>query len=294
MKAIKKRFRGLALESWNRIKLSIKLRNVEQRNPILVYQMGKVGSSTIIETLKQLDLNVPILHLHTLDPNELKRAIRKQRQSSSHFLPSHLLTSKILISKMQRDIFPCRVITLTREPIARAISFVFEDWHKKISDALTSDGTFENEQVVSAITRILSEKNGHSDPGIWFHNELNENLNVDVFSVPYDLEKGFRIISRDSVSVLIIRVEDLNRSLVSALIEYLELENEDFQIRQKNIGKKKWYANSLSNLKTSFTISVSTANRILSSEYVEHFYAREKSSLMKKWTTTATFDFEKT
>ena len=42
-------------------------------NPILVYQMGKVASTSIYESLKLLRIGVPIYHIHLLNPTTIKR-----------------------------------------------------------------------------------------------------------------------------------------------------------------------------------------------------------------------------
>ena len=61
--------RDYAREGWDRLRLGWNLRGIEHRNPILVYQMGKVGSSTVVQVLESLRLPSPVLHLHT--PNDI-------------------------------------------------------------------------------------------------------------------------------------------------------------------------------------------------------------------------------
>ncbi|ARA94416.1 hypothetical protein AWN76_015485 [Rhodothermaceae bacterium RA] len=68
-------------ESVERLRLRFALHDVERRSPILVYQMGKVGSSTVTRTLAMLGLSEPVLHLHTLNPETLRRAVERQRAS---------------------------------------------------------------------------------------------------------------------------------------------------------------------------------------------------------------------
>src|SRR5690606_26189379 len=92
------------------------LRSVERRHPILVHQMGKDGSSTVVETLKNLELGVPIVHTHTLRASTLKKAIQKERTSGTQRISGHLIASSILIPKLENGLFPSTVITLTREP----------------------------------------------------------------------------------------------------------------------------------------------------------------------------------
>jgi hypothetical protein len=42
--------------------------------PLIVYSMGKVGSTSILESLKDLRLEVPIYHAHWLTKESLNRA----------------------------------------------------------------------------------------------------------------------------------------------------------------------------------------------------------------------------
>lgn len=103
---------------------------LEHKNPIIIYQMGKVGSSTVKATLKAMNLPFPIFHVHTLNEDHLHHAWKRVRRSINPYAPQHLIVSSLLIKKIQRHKFPCRFVTLSRAPIERAISFVFED-HKK-------------------------------------------------------------------------------------------------------------------------------------------------------------------
>src|SRR5438874_10832030 len=65
------------------------------RAPIIVYQMGKVGSRSVYESLKKLELDVPVYHCHVLNnlekveqgvrqlltaPEESLRAVREGQQ----------------------------------------------------------------------------------------------------------------------------------------------------------------------------------------------------------------------
>ncbi len=70
---IRHRLRGYAKEAYHRLAIARRLQGVKQREPILVYQMGKVGSSTVVQTLEALGLPNPVLHVHTLDTVHLQR-----------------------------------------------------------------------------------------------------------------------------------------------------------------------------------------------------------------------------
>ena len=279
-----RRMRGYYKEFTNRVAQNIRLRDVEKKEPILIYQMGKVGSSTIAHTLEQLQLDSPILHIHTLSESHLNHAIQRQRSTSSRYLHKHLLVSSILVDKLKQGVFPCKVITVTREPVSHAISFVFEDMKKQAPEAIVGDQKVDVDVIKRTLDKLFSEKNGVSNPGIWFDNELKECLGIDVFSVPYDHEQGFSIIEGDNISVLVIRMEDINKALMPALSTFLEMELSHISMKRANIGSKKWYANDIKLVKDTYRMKNEFAAALFETQYFEHFYPTEKSSLMEAWT----------
>jgi len=280
---LKAALRGWVLEKRHGLQLAWTLRRVRKQNPILVYQMGKVGSRTVVEALRSLSLDAPVIHLHTLNPEALARAIRKERHSPSPHLPRHLVASQMLIQKMREGGFPCRVITLTREPIGRAVSFAFEDWRKKAPDALSDGGELDTSQMATAVVEMLSDENGHSNPGLWFESELKECLGIDVFSTPYQFDQGFTILPDNDTPALVIRLEDLDRSLRPALASFLNVPSNAIKMHQTNVGSEKWYAESLRQVKQSFTLPELLVQRILGTKYVDHFYPAEKNRLYQRW-----------
>lgn len=267
----------------HRVHLRMQLRDIERRVPILVYQMGKVGSSTVVRTLKQLGLDTPILHIHTLNARTLERAIQKERSSSKAYLPEHLIASSLLVNRLKRDLFPCKVITLTREPIGRAISFAFEDWKKKARDAWKTDGTLDATAMQAAVDRMLEGQNGHADPARWFDQELKAVFGIDVFAVPYDFKRGYVLLAHKEVSVLVLRMEDLDRALPDALEAFLETSPSSIVVRRANLGKESWYAETLQAVKERYHLSEAIAERVLNTRYMKHFYAREREALRARW-----------
>ena len=154
------------------------LKGIEGRNPVLVYQMGKVGSSTVTQALARIEGLGPVIQLHTLSESGVARAIAKTRASGRRRLDRHLLVSKAL---SKRAPFPCRIITMTREPIARAISLVFQDRQRRMPEAIRSDGTVDPLLAERAVSGLLASGVGLADPTGWFDNELRDVFGIDVF-----------------------------------------------------------------------------------------------------------------
>ena len=272
-------------EAYLRVHHSVTLRHVEEQEPIIVFQMGKVGSSTVLETLHGLDLPNPVLHVHTLAPDHLAHAVRRQRQSPRPFLHEHLIVSALLVAKRQHKRFPCRLITLTREPISRAISFVFEDAVKQMPEARLPDGSYDLEHVQTVVQELLATKNGVADPTEWFDRELKGQFGVDVFAQPFDAERGFAILEGTDCSVLLLRMEDLNRVLPEALGTFLGMDTDTIQIQQANVGKHKDYASDLSAVKQQLLLPEELLDKVLATRYVDHFYPEERLRLRARWSS---------
>jgi hypothetical protein len=55
--------------------------------PVLVYQMAKVGSTTVVRSLQQADPERVVLHVHFLSPEMLRGAGARHVQSKGYFGP---------------------------------------------------------------------------------------------------------------------------------------------------------------------------------------------------------------
>ena len=274
--------RNLVKELTGWISQYYQLYRIERKNPVIVYQMGKVGSSSVVSTLRQSKMRRPIIQVHTLNEEILKNAVKKHRDLHGSHLPLHLITSSILVKKLKKFDLPCQIITLTREPISRAVSFAFEDWRKKVSPQLHAS-EIDSDVMSDVVEKMLTDDNGHSDPSHWFRQELQTVFGVDLFSQPYDFENGFSIIDDNRYKTLIIRLEDLDRSLSDGLSAFFKKELDIPHLKKSNIGKDKWYSDTLYSVKNSFKISEPLAKKIFSTQYFNHFYMNDLSHIKERW-----------
>ena len=275
-------FRGVFKELTKWCFWCIKLRSIDKQNPILIYQMGKVGSRTVYTTLKESNTKIPILHIHTLNEDIWRNTVKHTRRSPKFYLPEHLIVSWFLMRKLKKGIFPCRIITLTREPIGRAISFLFQDLNKKAYRFIHLSSEKKLPYLQLKLTEMLMENNGHSNPGEWFEKELKVCFNIDVFEKEYNFEKGFQIIDHVNTPVLIMRMEDINFALNSALSNFLT-KGVWTSVKQANISNDKWYAEWINRLKSQYKLTPQQAQSIFSTYYFNHFYASFQNSLENRW-----------
>ncbi len=259
-----------------------RLYRIENKKPIIIYQMGKVGSSSIASTLKASDINRPVLHVHTLNNDTHQRAIAKTKAAKMNHLPEHLIVSGMLISKFEKNRFPCNLITLTREPVSRAISFAFEDWQKKVP-INTNPGELDFQVMEDVINNMLKETNGHSDPTLWFNSELKSVFNIDVFEHPYDFKKGYTILDNESHPLLVMRLEDIQKAIPEALQLFISKKVSKTDIQKANLGKNKWYASLIKQVKEAYTLPHGIAEQIFNTTYFQHFYKPDQDKIRSQW-----------
>jgi hypothetical protein len=275
--------RGWGKEAIHRVQKQFSLRGIESRTPTFVYQMGKVGSSTVVRTLERLREPSPVVHVHSLNSSKVREDVEALRESLG-YLREHVITSLTLVRKqLDWRRFPCKVITLTREPVGRAVSFAFQDWKRQLPEVSSLD-ELRSEQMVELVMEKLKPGSPHANPKKWFEGELKSVFGVNVLTTPYDFEQGYVVIRSGPVDVLVIRMEDLNRSLQAGLAELYDLDHQDIRMRNANVGSAKKYADLLSQVKEQLTLPPSVSERVFTTDYAMHFYGPDLDRLRDKWT----------
>jgi len=207
-------------------------KNHSIRNPILVYQMGKVASTSIYESLKLLNIEVPIYHVHLLHPS----TIRGQKNYIKNTFPEEIgrnidiyfpvLQHNEILSKLigkylkKRKMF---VISLMRDPIARNISTFFQALNRRVPNYAQKikDQTMSVEMLIS----LFFEKVDHDFPLRWFDSDMKPVLGIDVFTQNFSKSKGYGIYKEGCVDLLLLKSESLSECIQKALEEFLGIKN---------------------------------------------------------------------
>jgi hypothetical protein len=261
--------------------LNIKMGFNEQ--PILVYQMAKVGSTSVYKTLKSLRLSNPIFFVHSLSQEVLDKTA-----NSYQYPPLHLVHGRIIrhhLDHHKHKVFKWKVITLVRDPIARQASLLFQTADRIFSKDLDQEGRFKDPEKIMSIfrDRLLNYDESSDFACNWFDRELKQNLGIDVFAFPFDKEKGYSIFENHSSEVLVLRCENLGSSMINALKLFLNIKY-DIQIIQGNIGLQKNYSTQYGNFLTKLRLPKDLCELIYTSNYVQYFYSQEMiQDLIKKW-----------
>lgn len=65
----------------------------------------------------------------------------------------------------------------------------------------------------------------------WFDRQIKEPLGIDVYAAEFPKDRGYKMNEKDNIRLLVIRVEDLNGCVGSALREFLRIPVFGMQIR---------------------------------------------------------------
>lgn len=253
--------------------------------PIILYQMGKVGSTSLYKLLQGAGFSGPIYRINFLSDEGIREAEEFHGSLGNVIEPVHLQRSRELRRKMDR--LPDRrwnVVTLVREPISRDISQFFhymQMFHPRLVDASS------NVDKGRAL-RALAMKFKHFDESVnytctWFGKEFRKSLNIDVYSYPFDHRKGYTIILGRQARILTVRLEDLDRCINDAMGEFLG-ESLHFPIVQANRRSEQKYGPVYEKVLQELQLERTVCERIYSTQYAAHFYtASERRRLIERW-----------
>ena len=269
-------------------RLLAKPKPIPHWDPIIVYQMGKVGSASIqhslMATFKTMGVKVPVHHIHNL--NNLEAMETAILQSNIRHNPEDTLMGIRLGLELKKQMNEnpnkqWNLISLVRDPVARNISDFFHGLQEIIPDCerLYEAGLLSIEEVQDA---FLTKFDHHITPKVWFDTQMKTVFKIDVYARPFPSQKGFEIYRDGSnARLLLIRLEDMNRVANRAMTEFLQIK--DFKLIQSNVGAGKPYASLYRDFKK-LPLPEVYLEEIYDTKFAKHFYtSQEIETFREKW-----------
>lgn len=256
--------------------------------PIIVYQMGKVGSKTIEHSLhhyyQNCGMDIDIFHAHFLNYlNEMEKNAIRQRISKHGIQHIHkMMELKARIDNDTKQKW--KLISLVRDPVARNIASFFQalsvnqfvpDWKTKYQR-----GILKTEDLLEKFLSLGNDY--HNYPINWFDAQMKPVFQMDVYGKPFPFEKGFETYTNGNrFELLVIRMEDLDRCAAQAIGQYLHID--DFQLVNSNTSKEKDY-NDLYNAFKTLPLPYEYVSQLYNSRYAQWFYnTAELAVFEKRW-----------
>jgi hypothetical protein len=247
---------------------------VLNKKVVLIYQMGKVGSTTIYESIKNID-GLYCLHVHRITQAGIDK-VGIGFSNKGLALPIHLfignLVRKHFFSNRKMGNRKKIIITLVREPVERNFSAYFENMTK---------WNLNNPNTDQLIESFIQDYD-HSIPLEWFDDEFKVATGIDIYDYDFSKEKGWLILEKENSKVLILKVECTYQEKIKALSQILELD--DIKLVNKNVGNSKTYAEEYNDFKSTITLPNSYFSLMSQSKYSDFFYSEsERESIRQKY-----------
>lgn len=247
-----------AREIRNRVMFSRWLRSAR---PVLVYQMGKVGSTSVRSSLAA---TYPGLSVNTHD----------------FFAGHHNWMVRRLYRAVTEEGAPLDVITLIREPVGRNISAFFENYERD-----TGVSFRKSDFTVVQLRDLFLANYPHDLPLEWFENHVERNFGIDVYASPFP-ERGYATYERGPVRLLVVRAEIPDAVKEEAIREFLDLQA--FQLVRANVGDEKIYADQYKAFKREVRLPAEYLDRMCTSRYFNHFYSQDViEEVRRRWSEEA-------
>lgn len=241
---------------------------------VIIYQMGKVASSSIYDALKNRS-DCCAFHTHTLSRSNIEA--RKLRTNDSFFSPDkRYRVSDALSKQVIQAPHPSKIITLIREPFERNISAFFEN-AKSVHQQKQTDDQFINQ----LIQEYLNTTN-HLLPEEWYQNEFFNALGINIFEHSFDPAYGWATIQQGPHDVLILRTTLSDEEKSKRVGDFLNIE--DITMPRSNQTGDKALKNTYQRFKSSIVFPDSIGHSILQSRFTQHFFTpTEIDTMQQRW-----------
>jgi hypothetical protein len=225
--------------------------------PVLVYQMGKVASSSVTKSLLRYYSGI-VLQAHYFNPNHKDWRVRR------------------LYQWVIEGGKPLNIISLTREPIGRNVSAFFQNFEKHTGMPYHK-ANFSLEELKTIFLKEFT----NGKPVRWFDKNIKENFGIDVYVNPFP-KCGHAIYDHKNIRLLVMRSEMNDNDKVKVIRDFLNLN--EFQLVNRNIGAQKEYAPVYEEFKRNVKLPLDYIDEMCKSKYFSYFYEQDViNAVRKKW-----------
>jgi hypothetical protein len=258
-------------------------RNGASRDPILVYQMAKVGSTSLYYSLQLAYLkfglpNVRLHHVHALANLDAQEKTLRASGACRRELAAIQEYKQIRQSFQSSTDTHWTAISMVRDPIARHISAYFHDLDIYLPDwrERWSTGYLTAEELQQNFLRVPD----YADR--WFDSEIKSIFDIDVFAADFPHDAGYTIFPRhNKVTLMLMRLEDMNRVAPQAIEELLHIPN--FRLHSFNARSHSTSSDLYEQFK-SLPLPAWYVERAYSTKLARHFYTEEeRARFAEKW-----------
>jgi len=226
------------------------------RPPIIIFQMGKVGSSALLSTLSN-NYDGIVVQAHTIEG----------------ISPEH----RQLIKWRQLFKLPLLVICPVREPLSRNISAFFQNFTRDTGYDLSA-----RDWTVEELQELFLTCYPHNVCLEWFDRHLRTVFGIDVYSKDFSFDMKWKVYSKSGVRLLVYRADLGRTEQLSVISEFIGCRINGWIY--SNITADKEYGGIYEKFCASVTLPDIYLNVMCNSSYCRNFWSPdERLAIIKKW-----------
>jgi len=248
-------------------------------HPVLIHTYGKVGSTAIQTSINKLS-GFGSFQTHFISEQGVAdaRSIHQDHDRD----PIHLKVGEALHRAMaEHPEKVVRVITLVRDPVARAVSNLFENPVLLLGENGGDLRKMPVEQVVEIAAEQIRSSLDYTER--WFDRELSGLFGFDFFAGPFDREAGFQIREEGRVKLLSGKLELLSNNGGPFLGRFLGLPH-SLEIPRRRAREATGEASLYEQVRKSLKLPAAFLDEVYQSRVCRHFYTpAEIDGFRKIW-----------
>lgn len=237
---------------------------------VVIYTLGKSGSSSVNYTLMNRYPFRKIYHVHFLSDHWIRGIF----PGTPHERNIHKAEDYFAYKAKHPD-YKTKYIALVREPIGRDISGFFQNYRLMNLEI--------NKENLESIRQQIYGR-GHDLALNWFDTDFFNYTGFDIFNVPFDKEKGYQIYEIDKdTELLIIRTDKLSQVFIPSMKEYLKVEFP--KLINFNVSSNKKDGDTIKALKNHYYEEEADLDKVYNSKFMKYFFTdQEIQTYRQKWT----------
>ena len=232
-------------------------------NAVVVYSMGKVGSSSIFYTLMRALPFSSVYHNHFLSDHWLRT-----RLPGSPFTRNITLAKTTLAGiKKKRMVY---FIVPVRDPVARDVSNLFQNARNERIDLRSG--------VDDLIGNLHND--GHQFFVEWFDTEFKNFSGIDVRGITFDRNKGFSVHQNDTSAYLFVALETVGDKLMGIISDFIGFNvGREFRF---NETESKSDSLKFKKIKSAYYLTSELEQAAYNNEVIRAFYSEQQLLRFKK------------
>lgn len=281
--------------------------------PLLVYQPGKVGSTTIQSTLSRHYGSDRVEHVHGLTDGYWRGWLDLDKGDGAgepYLAVCREMASRARLLRLRIEAGSTEgsprwmLVTAVRDPVAMTVSAAFhlaELLYPGLTRAASSRRRTAR-HIPSILTAAFSEQSAERLTGrdafmkdaatrmfevawTWWQLELPMVFGLDPYAARFPHGDGYAILENDVARLLTIRFEDIPSRLPTALREFTGVvDSEGFELVASNVTGEKPYGREYRSVVEGLHFPGSVLTRVLNSKHVRHFYTDEEiDGFFRRW-----------